>query len=80
MNVLMLGKCALEVATAAGGPSVDQLGFLVTRPDDLVFGVQSRLRTEASDVSCRSDSVRSGPLRYAVSCNELATDNLGGIG
>lgn len=34
----LLGECALEVAAAAGGPCVDQLGFRVTRPDDLVFG------------------------------------------
>jgi hypothetical protein len=34
----ILGECALEVAGAAGGPCVDQLGFRVTRPDDLVFG------------------------------------------
>jgi DNA replicative helicase MCM subunit Mcm2 (Cdc46/Mcm family) len=34
----LLGECALEVAGAAGGLCVDQLGFRVTRPDDLVFG------------------------------------------
>lgn len=34
----LLGECALEVAAAAGGPCVDQLGFRVTRPDDLVLG------------------------------------------
>jgi hypothetical protein len=33
-----LGQCALEVAGASGGPCVDQLGFLVRRPDELVFG------------------------------------------
>jgi hypothetical protein len=33
----LLGECALEVAAAAGGPCVDQFGFRVTRPDDLVF-------------------------------------------
>lgn len=34
----LLGECALEIAGAAGGPCVDQLGFRVTRPGDLVFG------------------------------------------
>jgi hypothetical protein len=33
----LLGECALEVAAAASGPCVDQLGFRVIRPDDLVF-------------------------------------------
>jgi hypothetical protein len=33
----LLGECALEVAAAAGGACSDQLGFRVTRPDDLVF-------------------------------------------
>jgi hypothetical protein len=33
----LLGECALEVAAAAGGICSDQLGFRVTRPDDLVF-------------------------------------------
>lgn len=33
----LLGECALEVAAAADGPCVDQLGFRVLRPDDLVF-------------------------------------------
>lgn len=33
----LLGECALEVAGAADGFCVDQLGFRVTRPDDLVF-------------------------------------------
>lgn len=33
----LLGECALEVAAAAGGPCVDQLGFRVTRPEDLVL-------------------------------------------
>ena len=34
----LLGECALEIAAATGGPCVDQLGFRVTRPEDLVFG------------------------------------------
>jgi hypothetical protein len=33
----LFGECALEVAAAAGGVCSDQLGFRVTRPDDLVF-------------------------------------------
>jgi hypothetical protein len=33
----LLGECALEVAATAGGVCSDQLGFRVTRPDDLVF-------------------------------------------
>jgi hypothetical protein len=33
----LLGECALEVAAAAGGVCSDQLGFRVTRPEDLVF-------------------------------------------
>ena len=33
----LLGECALEVAAATGGVCSDQLGFRVTRPDDLVF-------------------------------------------
>lgn len=32
-----LGECALDVANASGGSCVDQLGFLVRRPDELVF-------------------------------------------
>lgn len=34
----LLGKCALEIAGAAGGVCVDQLGFRVARPEELVFG------------------------------------------
>jgi hypothetical protein len=33
----LLGECALDVASASGGPCVDQLGFLVRRPEELVF-------------------------------------------
>lgn len=33
----LLGECALEVAAATSGVCTDQLGFQVTRPDDLVF-------------------------------------------
>jgi hypothetical protein len=33
----LLGECALEIAAASDGICVDQLGFRVTRPDDLVF-------------------------------------------
>jgi hypothetical protein len=33
----LLGECALEVAAAVDGVCSDQLGFRVTRPDDLVF-------------------------------------------
>lgn len=34
----LLGKCALEIAESAGGMCVDQLGFRVERPEELVFG------------------------------------------
>lgn len=34
----LVGECALEIAGAAGGPCVDQLGFRVTRAEDLIFG------------------------------------------
>jgi hypothetical protein len=33
----LLSQCALEVAAAAGGVCVDQLGFQVRRPEELVF-------------------------------------------
>jgi len=33
-----LGECALAVARATNGVCTDQLGFRVTRPEDLVFG------------------------------------------
>jgi hypothetical protein len=33
----LLGECALEVAAAANGVCVDQLGFRVQRPEELVF-------------------------------------------
>lgn len=33
----LLGECALEVAEVMGGVCVDQLGFRVQRPEDLVF-------------------------------------------
>jgi hypothetical protein len=33
----LLGECALEVAAVSGGVCVDQLGFRVQRPDELVF-------------------------------------------
>jgi hypothetical protein len=32
-----LGECALDLAGACGGPCVDQLGFLIREPSDLVF-------------------------------------------
>jgi hypothetical protein len=34
----LLGECALELAAVMGGTCVDQLGFAVRRPGDLVFG------------------------------------------
>ena len=33
----LLGECALEVAAVSGGVCVDQLGFRVGRPEELVF-------------------------------------------
>jgi hypothetical protein len=37
-NARVLAQCALDLAAAVGGVCVDQLGFRVLRPDDLVFG------------------------------------------
>ena len=34
----LLGECALDLAGGVGGLCADQLGFIVTRPEDLVFG------------------------------------------
>lgn len=33
----LLGECALEIAAMMGGHCVDQLGFVVQRPEELVF-------------------------------------------
>jgi hypothetical protein len=37
-NARVLAQCALDLAAAVNGVCVDQLGFRVRRPDDLVFG------------------------------------------